>query len=116
VAKQFGKKSAAGPPERRIAKRDPVEMAVSLYAVGQSRVVLLLDVSPTGARFEGRDLPAVGKEVLLTADDVELFGTVVRTTEESAAIRFENPIGPEELAALEKALAEQTQLTMLHGR
>lgn len=110
--KEFGKRQSSAPPERRRAKRDPLGIAVSLYSVGSSRVVLMLDVSPTGARFKGHDLPLVGKDVMLIAGEVELFGDVVRSGEGEAAIRFDRTIGAEELEALQTILAEQMQVTM----
>ena len=113
--KRFGKRSS-GPPERRRSTRDPLEIAVSLVSVGQSRVVLMKDVSPTGARFSGHDLPAVGKDVMLIADDVELFGTVVRSSEAEAAIHFDRPIGLREFEALQAVLAEQAQMMTIQDR
>ena len=110
--KEFGRRQSSGPPERRRAKRDPLGLAVSLYSVGSSRVVLMLDVSPTGARFKGHDLPVVGKDVMLIAGEVELFGEVVRSGDGEAAIRFDRAIGPEELETLQVVLAEQMQVTM----
>ena len=38
-------------PDRRDSARDPLEIAVSLYSVAQSRVVLMLDISASGARI-----------------------------------------------------------------
>jgi len=72
----------------------------------------MLDVSPTGARFKGHDLPVVGKDVMLIAGEVELFGEVVRSGDGEAAIRFDRAIGPQELETLQAVLAEQMQVTM----
>jgi hypothetical protein len=114
--KPFGTRPPIQPAERRKGKREPLSVAVSLYSVAQSRVVLMLDVSPTGVRFAGQDLPAIGKDVLLKIDDVELFGSIVRSGNGEAAIQFDRPIGPQELEKLQTVLVEQTQVTMLHGR
>lgn len=80
--------------------------------MGSSRVVLMLDVSPTGARFKRHDLLPVGKDVMLIAGEVELFGDVVRSGEGKAAIHFDRTIGAEELETLQAILAEQMQVTM----
>jgi hypothetical protein len=114
--KQFGRRQFSGPPERRETNREPMPIAVSLYSVGLSRVVLMLDVSTTGARFKGHSLPEVGKDVMLIAADVELFGRVVRCEEGEAAIHFERPIGPDELAILQRVLEEQSQVIMNDAR
>jgi hypothetical protein len=114
--KEFGKKQSNGPPERRRTKRDPLPIAVSLYTVGSSRVVLMLDVSTTGARFKGHSLPEMGKDVMLIAGDVELFGRVVRSEQRQAAIQFEQPIGADQLEMLQRVLEEQTQVIMNDAR
>ena len=114
--KQFGRRQFSWPPERRETNREPMPIAVSLYSVGLSRVVLMLDVSTTGARFKGHSLPEVGKDVMLIAADVELFGRVVRCEEGEAAIHFERPIGPDELAILQRVLEEQSQVVMNDAR
>jgi hypothetical protein len=114
--REFGRRQSSGPPERRRTRRDPLPIAVSLYSVGLSRVVLMLDVSTTGARFKGHSLPEVGKDVMLIAGDVELFGRVVRCEGEEAAIHFEQPIGPDELETLQNVLEEQTQIIMNDAR
>jgi len=76
----------------------------------------MLDVSTTGARFKGHSLPEVGKDVMLIAGEVELFGRVVRCEEGEAAIHFEQPIGEQELEMLQVVLAEQMQVTMHDAR
>src|SRR3954453_17809038 len=72
----FGRR-ADGPTGRRRALRERMPLAVSLYAVDQSRVALLADISESGCRLQGIGLPEVGQDVLLKAVDVELFGRVV---------------------------------------
>lgn len=121
---QFGTKGEKAPAadaarpetERRNAARDPLEIAVSLYSVSQSRVVLMHDVSASGARVGGPMLPGVGKEVLLTIAGVELFGTVVRASNTEAAVTFDQPLPDAELDLLRAVLAEQTRSAMLYAR
>lgn len=92
--------------ERRKSKRDPLGIQVSLHSITQSRVALLLDVSTTGARISGQDLPAVGKDVLLKVAGVELFGGIVRATGKEAAMAFDRPIGQRELDRLRSVMSE----------
>lgn len=103
------------PIERRRAKRDPLGISVSLYSTTQSRVVAMVDVSQSGARFAGHDLPPAGKDVLLKIADVELFGSIVRVTGKDAAMRFDRPIGPKELESLQAILEEQTREATLQS-
>jgi len=103
-------------PDRRDSARDPLEIAVSLYSVAQSRVVLMLDISASGARIGGQALPGIGKDVLLTVAGVDLFGTVVRASDTETAITFDQPLDDAELDRLRSVLAEQTQSAMLYAR
>ena len=102
--KRFGARRT----ERRKSKRDPMGIQVSLHSITQSRVALLLDVSTTGARIRGNELPGVGKDVLLKIAGVELFGTFVRTEGRDSAMTFDRPIGHRELEKLRAVMAEQS--------
>ena len=102
--RRFGARRA----ERRKSKRDELGIPVSLHSITQSRVVLLLDVSTTGARIRGQELPGVGKDVLLKIAGVELFGTVVRTSGRDSGMIFDRPIGQKELETLRSVMAEQS--------
>ena len=93
--------------ERRKSKRDPMGIEVSLHSIAQSRVAVLVDVSTTGARIGGHDLPAIGKDVLLKVGGVELFGTVVRSNENEAAMRFDHPVRPSELDTLHSLISDR---------
>jgi hypothetical protein len=101
--------------ERRRSKRDKLAIAMSLYSIAQSRVVSMVDVSQSGARIAGHNLPQAGKDVLLKIDDVELFGTIVRVSESEAAMKFDRPIGPGELERLRAVLEEQEREARLRS-
>jgi hypothetical protein len=103
------------PIERRRAKRDKLGISISLYSTTQSRVVSMVDVSQSGARVEGQNLPRVGKDVLLKIADVELFGSIVRASERDAAVKFDRPIRLAELESLRAVLEEQTGEATLHS-
>jgi len=114
--KSFGTRARPAPVERRREKRSALGVAVSLFSVTQSRVVLMLDVSTGGARISGQSLPETGKDILLKIADTELFGRVIRSGEGEAAIKFEQPIDDAVLDELRQAVSEQTQVAMLHDR
>ena len=101
--------------ERRSAERDDLGIAISLHSTTQSRVAFMGDVSRSGARVAGQDLPAVGKDVLLKIADVELFGSIIRASEGEAAIKFDRPIGATELERLRAVFDEQTREATLHS-
>jgi hypothetical protein len=112
----FSSKPRPDSAERRRKKRDALGINVSLYSVTQSRVVLMVDASESGTRISGLHLPTVGKDVVLQIGDVELFGQVVRVAGEEAAVEFECPISESVLEQLQKVIAEQTQVALLHSR
>lgn len=111
----FGSKR---PPvgERRRSKRNALGISVALHSTTQSRVVCMLDVSQSGARVSGPDLPKPGKDVLLKIADVELFGSIVRGNDKEAAIAFDRPIPSIDVHRLQAVLEEQTREAMLHLR
>ena len=60
-------------------------------------------MSLDGARLEGSDLPAPGREVVLKCGPVDAFGTVIWATSNRRGVRFDEPIGTRELFALRDA-------------
>lgn len=103
---RFGRRMD-GPTGRRHAVRERMDLAVSLYAVDQSRVALLADISQDGCRLHGMCLPGVGQDVLLKAGDVELFGHVVWKGEDERGVKFDQAITEAELDNLRQLLARQ---------
>jgi hypothetical protein len=73
----------------------------------------MIDVSQSGARIGGQNLPGKGKDVLLKIAEVELFGTIIRSSEGEAALKFDRPISPKELERLHAGLEEVTREAML---
>lgn len=110
---------AAGQPERRSTARidDPelrgrreeprayLLLAASVEALSGRNTVNLLDVSRTGARLEGIELPAVGKDVVLQCGAIDTFGTVVWNSDGQCGLHFDEPLGGPELIALRHAAA-----------
>jgi len=102
----FGRRTD-GPMGRRHAVRKRMNLPVSLYAVDQSRVSLLSDVSQTGCRLRGMGLPEVGQDVLLKAADVEMFGRIVWKGEGERGVKFEESISDADMEHLMEALSRQ---------
>lgn len=75
--------------------------------------VSLLEVSLEGARLEGADLPAVGRDVVLRCGPVDAFGTVIWATSNRRGVQFDEPINARELVALRRTstTAEQAGIT-----
>jgi hypothetical protein len=90
---------------RRAAEREGVTLAASALALGCSRSVIVSDLSPTGARFDGHDLPGTGEEVLMVAGAHEAFAKVVWRTDKKCGVHFDDTLADEELVRIKKDAA-----------
>lgn len=85
---------------RRFQPRATIVLSASIEALSGVKSARLLDVSLTGARLEGRELPVVGKEVIAICGAVEAFGTIVWAGSGRCGIQFDQPISVQELLTL----------------
>jgi hypothetical protein len=90
---------------RRAAAREGVALASSALALGCSRSVIVSDLSATGARFEAKDLPDSGEELLMVAGTQEAFARVVWRTEKRCGVHFDDRLGEDLLALIKKEAA-----------
>ena len=70
----------------------------------------LLDLSCAGAKLQGERLPAVGKDVLMTCGETEIFGTVLWSEDGRCGIAFEEPISRRAVAGLRRMAAGASDL------
>jgi hypothetical protein len=103
-------------PERRGRRADPraqIVLPATVDALSGHHRISLLDISLTGARLEGANLPAVGKDVILKCGAIDTFGTVVWAVPGRCGVQFDEPIGTTEFVALRKIAvdAEQSGIT-----
>jgi PilZ domain-containing protein len=90
-------------PELRGRRGEPrayILLPASIEALGGRNFVNLLDVSCTGARLEGADLPALGKDIILRCGAIDTLGTVVWHVGGRCGVQFDEPIGRRELVVL----------------
>jgi hypothetical protein len=92
---RFGKR-VDGIDGRRAAVRQTVSMPASMFSLEHSRVVIVEDISTTGAKLVGDDLPRFGEDVWIKAGPVDAFGTVVWVDEYVCGVTFEEPLGASE--------------------
>ena len=90
---------------RRSDTREGVTLAASALALGCSRSVIVSDLSPTGARFEAKDLPGTGEELLMVAGSREAFAHVVWRTEKTCGVHFDDKLEDEELSLIKREAA-----------
>lgn len=88
---------------RRALPRASILLSGSLDALDGRKWVELLEVSLTGARVRGRDLPGVGRDVVLTCGQVDAFGRIVWASSDRRGIAFDDPISTTQLIALRDA-------------
>ena len=62
---------------RRVEPRAYMLWPASVEGLYGRNSVSLLDVSRTGARLEGADLPEIGKDIILRCEAIDTLGTVV---------------------------------------
>lgn len=103
-------------PERRGRRADPrahIELPATVDALSGHQRISLLDISLAGARLEGADLPAVGKDVILKCGEIDTFGTVIWAVAGRCGVQFDEPISTKELIALRHVAvaAEQSGIT-----
>ncbi len=84
-----------GPTGRRRSQREDVVLAASALSPGASRAVVVTDVSPSGAKLRGRQLPQAGTDVLLSVGSVVLFAAVAWVRHDECGISFESPLPAE---------------------
>jgi hypothetical protein len=101
----FGKAAGGG---RRQASRDAMPMPAEVTIVKKRRTAALVDLSSTGARLRGFDLPGEGEIVSLTLDCVRAFGSVAWVREGECGVEFEAPLLPFEVKRLQRANGDAT--------
>ncbi|MCW3798269.1 PilZ domain-containing protein [Sphingomonas sp. BN140010] len=98
---KFGKR-IDGPAGRRQNPREELALEALVETVGARHSAAMLDLSQTGARLGGNDLPAAGDEMLLRVAGAALMGEVVWSTGEECGVRFDEPPTAGELQALRR--------------
>nr|WP_294170658.1 PilZ domain-containing protein [uncultured Sphingomonas sp.] len=105
----FGRRSGGG---RRRAQRSPGDLPALVTTVARSQPVVVMNVSATGARLRGTDLPDAGGDLLLKIDSTEAFGTVQWKRADLCGVAFEQPLREPQVQRL-RAEANRAQLTRL---
>ena len=102
----FGKSRGGG---RRSSERAAAPLLASITTLTRSHSAVVVDVSTSGARLHGSDLPEMGEELVVNIDGVQAFGTVVWSDQGEAGIEFDSPLSVEEHTLL------QQQVTLTRG-
>ena len=105
----FGKMNGGG---RRTAPRSAALLPGRLTTTTKSLPVHMLDVSATGARVRGSDLPDVGAELVLAVERAQAFARICWSDGEERGLLFDEPLMPPQIERL-KSEAERARLMQL---
>lgn len=93
----FGKCSGGG---RRSAVRQTAPLIVVLSTLTRSHAAVLVDVSQTGVRVRGDDLPDEGEELNIGIEGIRNFGSVSWKHDDECGIAFDDPLSEPDVATL----------------
>lgn len=95
----FGKRIGGG---RRGASRERLRLPAMLSTIENYHMALVMDLSATGARLRGDNLPPVEEIVSIKLDCVRAFGVVAWSNANECGIRFDDPLSKFELERLRR--------------
>jgi hypothetical protein len=87
----FGKRIDQ-PGGLRRAVRGDILIRAAMMTLTETVGVDLLDLSTSGAKLRGRDLPAPGQEVVVLLGRLEAFGWVIWRDEDQCGVHFDVPL------------------------
>lgn len=76
-------------------------MRAAMMTTTDTVSVDLLDLSASGAKLRGSNLPAAGQEVLVLLGRLEAFGSVVWREEDQCGVRFDVPLSESAVSIVE---------------
>ena len=88
-------------------------LPVWITTVSASRTVDVVNVSRTGAKLRGHDLPAKGTDLLMRVGPIDVLATIVWQCSDSCGVTFDTQVSDSEIAQLrrETSCASVTKLT-----
>ena len=95
----FGKRSGGG---RRFDSRSLLTTPAVLSTLAESKAVLVREISCTGARLEGDNLPAIDTEFILALGEMRAFAWVKWTQDHTCGVEFDLPFAERDLLKLQQ--------------
>lgn len=103
----FGKRIGGG---RRVDGRFSAPLVAQLSTLAKTFRTVLVDLSATGARLQGSDLPRHDDDLYFSAGDVKAVATVKWRRDMECGIQFCEPLPQEQVIALRTHVAEGANL------
>ena len=97
----FGKRQGGG---RRAAPRENLPLIAVFTTRTRSHAARLVDLSATGARLKGDDLPPPDEDLILAVENVSAYGVVKWRRLGFCGIEFDAPLPPLAVHSLERAV------------
>lgn len=101
----FGKSNGGG---RRHALRENVPMPALVSTVQDTRVAVLVNLSNSGARLSGANLPPASESISLKIDCVRVFGIVAWSEDGQCGVEFDAPLPEFEVDRLKRQMGHAT--------
>lgn len=101
--RSFGRCGGGG---RRAANRVQGPVLAVLTTLQQAKSAVLVDLSCTGARVSGDDLPPKGTDLFIRIGPADVFATVAWRRGDMAGIAFDQPITAFEVDQVRRRAAE----------
>lgn len=95
---------------QRTRPRSKVSLPGNLVTPAKSQSVVLVDVSATGAKISGSNLPAVGDFVRLSIGNSVAFGAVAWREGEECGLAFDHRLTDAEVSEFRQVAAEAQRL------
>ena len=99
----FGKRKGDG---RRSATRSPVPLIAMVKTLKGAHSSVLIDVSATGTRLGGHDLPQYHEDLLVTVEGISAFGTVAWAEGNERGVAVDGPLSARDEQFLRQKVAQ----------
>lgn len=85
---------------RRATARVRLALPARIETIRGMQSVTLVNLSQTGAQVAAEEVPAAGSELVLMCGAIDVFATVKWSRDGRCGLRFDEPVGREELLSL----------------
>ena len=104
----FGKCGGGG---RRLASRQVAPLIAVVSTLSTSHAATVVDISATGVRLRGDDLPDVGAELILGIENIRSFGCVAWRRTGECGIAFDDALSAAEVDLVRRKAAASRGLS-----
>ena len=99
---------------RRRTARGKFECIVNYRTLLRSGKAFLADVSSTGARLRGEELPKAGEDLVVNFDGETVFAMTAWSVDDHCGLTFDPPLPPTTLTALARKVRSSDGLSPQH--